>query len=189
MTVVRTGSSSRADRNAMGRAHYYSRTVVTPDNDNELYFLTASFARSIDGGRTLTTLARAAAPGGDHHDMWIDPTNGNRMIVAHDQGLSITHQPRGSWFRQRLTNAQIYHVTVDNEIPYNVLGNKQDEPSYRGPSNSRVIGGATARDLTRDVALGGWRRKWVGHTRPNQFEDHLVHRLGLGHGGRHRGAL
>ena len=34
----------------------------------------------------------------------------------------------------------MYHVTVDNEIPYNVLGNKQDEPTYRGPSNSRIQG-------------------------------------------------
>ena len=130
-----------ADRNAMGRAHYYSRTVVNADNENELYFLTASFAKSIDGGRTLTTLTRGDAPGGDHHDMWIDPTNGARMIVAHDQGLSISTNRGKSWFRQRLGNAQIYHVTVDNEIPYNVLGNKQDEPSYRGPSNSRLEGG------------------------------------------------
>ncbi|MFO0070586.1 MAG: WD40/YVTN/BNR-like repeat-containing protein, partial [Gemmatimonas sp.] len=76
------------DRNAMGRAHYYSRTAVATDNDNELYFLTASYARSIDGGRTLTTLTGGEAPGGDHHDIWIDPTNANRQIVAHDQGLS-----------------------------------------------------------------------------------------------------
>ena len=81
------------------------------------------------------------APGGDHHDIWIDPTNANRQIVAHDQGLSITINRGRTWYRQRLKNAQIYHVTVDNEIPYNVLGNKQDEPTYRGPSNSRLQGG------------------------------------------------
>ena len=129
------------DHNAMGRAHYYSRMAVAPDNDNEAYFLTASYAKSVDGGRTLTVLQRAEAPGGDHHDIWIDPTNANRQIVAHDQGLSITVNRGKTWFRQRLKNAQIYHVTVDNEIPYNVLGNKQDEPTYRGPSNSRLQGG------------------------------------------------
>ena len=129
------------DRNAMGRAHYYSHFAVAPDDEDELYFLTASYAKSIDGAQTLTTLQRAQAPGGDHHDIWIDPTNANRQIVAHDQGLSITINRGKTWFRQRLNNAQIYHVTVDNEIPYNVLGNKQDEPSYRGPSNSRIGGG------------------------------------------------
>ncbi|MEO8678553.1 MAG: sialidase [Vicinamibacterales bacterium] len=127
------------DHNAMGRAHYYSRMAVAPDDEDETYFLTAGFNKSIDGAQTLFPLPMA--PGGDHHDIWIDPTNANRMIVAHDQGLSISINRGRTWFRQRLTNAQIYHVTVDNEIPYNVLGNKQDEPSYRGPSNSRVQGG------------------------------------------------
>jgi len=156
------------DRNVMGRAHYYSRSVVNPDNENELYFLTASFAKSIDGGRTLTTLARAEAPGGDHHDMWIDPTNGSRMIVAHDQGLSISSNRGKTWFKQRLTNAQIYHVTVDNEIPYNVLGNKQDEPSYRGPSNSRIFGGGGAASANNGIiprgmwhSVGGGESGWA----------------------------
>ena len=129
------------DHNAMGRAHYYSRMAVAPDNENEAYFLTASYSKSIDGGRTITVLQRPESPGGDHHDIWIDPTNPNRQIVAHDQGLSITVNRGKTWYRQRLKNAQIYHVTVDNEIPYNVLGNKQDEPTYRGPSNSRLQGG------------------------------------------------
>ena len=82
------------DRNAMGRAHYYSRLAVAPDNADETYYLTASFAKSIDGGGTIVTMQGALAPGGDHHDMWIDPTNGDRQIVAHDQGLSIS-QNRG----------------------------------------------------------------------------------------------
>jgi photosystem II stability/assembly factor-like uncharacterized protein len=129
------------DHNVMGRAHYYSRMMVAPDNENEAYFLTASYSKTIDGGKTIVVQQRAEAPGGDHHDIWIDPTNPNRQIVAHDQGLSITINRGQTWYRQRLKNAQIYHVTVDNEIPYNVLGNKQDEPTYRGPSNSRLQGG------------------------------------------------
>ena len=145
------------DHNAMGRAHYYSRMAVAPDNENETYYLTSSYARSIDGGQTLTVLSGAEAPGGDHHDIWIDPINANRMIVGHDQGLSITINRGRTWFRQRLTNAQMYHVTTDNEIPYNVLGNKQDEPSYRGPSNSRV-GGSIPRAMWHSVGGGesGW---------------------------------
>ena len=145
------------DRNAMGRPHYYSRMAVAPDDPDEAYFLTASYVKTIDGGRTLNTVPRPQAPGGDHHDIWIDPTNGDRQIVVHDQGLSITVNRGKTWFRQRLTNAQIYHVTVDNEIPYNVLGNKQDEPSYRGPSNSRVRGGIS-RGMWHSVGGGesGW---------------------------------
>jgi photosystem II stability/assembly factor-like uncharacterized protein len=145
------------DHYAMGRAHYYSRMAVAPDDENETYFLTASYARSLDGGQTLTALSGAEAPGGDHHDIWIDPTNASRMIVGHDQGLSISINRGRTWFRQRLTNAQMYHVTTDNEIPYNVLGNKQDEPSYRGPSNSRV-GAGIPRAMWHSVGGGesGW---------------------------------
>ena len=84
------------------------------------------------------------------------------MIVGHDQGLSITENRGRSWFRQRLTNAQIYHVTVDNQIPYNVFGNKQDEPSYRGPSNSRVQGGRGA-GISRGMwhSVGGGESGWA----------------------------
>ncbi len=151
------------DRNVMGRAHYYSRMVVAPDDENEAYFLTASFAKTIDGGSTVNVLQRNEAPGGDHHDMWIDPTNPQRMIVAHDQGLSISQNRGRTWFRQRLLNAQMYHVTVDNEIPYNVLGNKQDEPSYRGPSNSRVQGFGGDGGISRGMwhSVGGGESGWA----------------------------
>ena len=63
------------------------------------------------------------------------------MIVGHDQGFSISANRGRTWYRNRLPNAQMYHVTVDSAIPYNVVGNKQDGPSYRGPSNSRIFGG------------------------------------------------
>jgi photosystem II stability/assembly factor-like uncharacterized protein len=150
------------DRNAMGRAHYYSRVVAAPDDPDETYYLTASYSKSIDGGATIVQQSGGRAPGGDHHDIWIDPTNGNRQIVAHDQGLSITQNRGQTWYRQRLLNAQIYHVTVDNEIPYNVLGNKQDEPSYRGPSNSRVVGGRGA-GISRGMwhSVGGGESGWA----------------------------
>ncbi|HEX9165083.1 MAG TPA: hypothetical protein VF862_04190, partial [Gemmatimonadales bacterium] len=150
------------DRNAMGRPHYYSRMAVSTGNENETYFLTASFAKSIDGGATIRVLQGQEAPGGDHHDIWIDPSDADRMIVAHDQGLSISQNRGKTWFRQRLLNAQMYHVTVDNSIPYNVFGNKQDEPTYRGPSNSRVMGGRGA-GISRGMwhAVGGGESGWA----------------------------
>jgi photosystem II stability/assembly factor-like uncharacterized protein len=157
------------DHLAMGRPHYYSRMAVAPDDEDEAYFLTASFARTTDGGRTLSLLQRDQAPGGDHHDMWIDPTNAERMIVAHDQGLSISLNRGRTWFRQRLTNAQMYHVTVDNEIPYNVLGNKQDEPTYRGPSNSRLASGIIPRAMWH--AVGGGES---GFATPDPVDSSIV---------------
>ena len=161
------------NRNAMGRPHYYSRVVVSPDDEDEAYFLTASFSVSTDGGRDINVIPREDAPGGDHHDMWIDPGNGNRMIVAHDQGLSISINRGKTWFRQRLTNAQMYHVTVDNEIPYNVLGNKQDEPTYRGPSNSRIQGQRRITGIPRGMwhHVGGGES---GFATPDPVDPNIV---------------
>jgi photosystem II stability/assembly factor-like uncharacterized protein len=141
------------DRNLGGRTHYYFRMAVSPDNENETYFLTAGFAVSLDGGRTILQGGGRSAPAGDHHDMWIDPTNGNRMAVAHDGGVSISVNRGRSWAAIELPIAQIYHVTVDNEIPYNVLGNMQDGPSYRGPSNGKT-GGGIPRSVWRTVGGG-----------------------------------
>ena len=163
------------DRNLACRQPYYTRTVVSTDNPDELYFLCATFSRSLNGGTTSSAAAgggggaaapRAAdsaradflgSPGGDNHDMWIDPTNANRMAVANDAGISISTTRGRSWLRQQLPIAQMYHVTADNRVPYYVYGNKQDGPSYRGPSNSRT-GGQITRSEWHGVEGGesGW---------------------------------
>jgi photosystem II stability/assembly factor-like uncharacterized protein len=151
------------DRNLACRQPYYTRLAVSTDNADETYFLCATFSRSLDGGATNSaagfvgaagggvaapaarvpadsTALRTPAlstPGGDNHDMWIDPSNANRMAIANDAGVSISTTRGRTWLRVQLPIAQMYHVTVDNRIPYYVYGNKQDGPSYRGPSNSR----------------------------------------------------
>ncbi len=163
-----------SDRNVAGRPHYYSRMAVAPDNEHEAYFLTASFSRTTDGGATLTTLrgypetagghALGAPPLGDFHDMWIDPTDGARMIVANDGGVGISLNRSRTWERFQFPNAQIYHVTTDNRIPYNVYGNRQDGPSFRGPSNSRVYGyGQMVNDISRGLwmTVGGSESGWT----------------------------
>ncbi|MEO7502982.1 MAG: sialidase [Gemmatimonadaceae bacterium] len=169
------------DRNLACRQPYYTRMAVSTDNPDETYFLCATFSRSLDGGVTNSAAgfgggvaAEAAAarvpadsaalrvpatstPGGDNHDMWIDPGNANRMIVANDPGVSISTTRGRTWLRVQLPIAQMYHVTVDNRIPYFVYGNKQDGPSYRGPSNSRS-GNTIARSEWHGVDGGesGW---------------------------------
>jgi photosystem II stability/assembly factor-like uncharacterized protein len=166
-----------ADRNAMGRAHYYSRMAVATDNDNETYFLTASYSKSLDAGATLTAQEGLASPGGDNHDMWIDPTNANRMSVANDSGVSISANRGRTWNHIRLPIAQMYHVTVDNQIPYFVYGNKQDGPSYRGPSNSRLeegvrgFGRSTIIPRSMWHTVGGGESGWAT---PDPVDPNIV---------------
>lgn len=149
------------NRNLAGRSAYYSRCAVAPDDADEVYFLSASFAVTTDGGDSAKTAnffnpTGVSAPGWDHHDMWIDPGNANRMIVGHDGGVSVSQNRGKTWFRIQLPIAQMYHVTVDNNIPYYVYGNRQDGPSLRGPSRSR-LGGFFSQGIPRGMwhSLGG----------------------------------
>src|SRR5215470_10094199 len=148
------------DRTLGGRTHYYFRLAVAPDNENETYYLTAAYSVSIDGGETIRPGSPGSSPGGDNHDMWIDPTNANRIAVANDGGVSISTTRGRTWYRIQLPIAQMYHVTVDNRIPYYVYGNEQDDPSYRGPSRSGGGGftGSIPRSSWHPVAGGesGW---------------------------------
>ena len=145
------------DRDLAGRSAYYSRCAVSPDDPDEVYFLAAAYSVTKDGGETSDVITGAGRPGWDHHDMWIDPTDADRMIVAHDGGVSISENRGQSWFRIQLPLAQMYHVAVDNNIPYYVYGNRQDGPSTRGPSRSRTggfFGGGIPRGMWHSVGGG-----------------------------------
>ena len=140
-----------------GRTAYYNNCAVAPDDADEAYFLTAPFVRSIDGGRTAQQQTGRRRPGGDNHDIWIDPTNGDRMIVGNDGGIAISQNRGTTWLRVNLPIAQMYHVTTDTKVPYNVYGNRQDGPSFRGPSNSRTGGfggGRISRGMWHSVGGG-----------------------------------
>lgn len=89
--------------------------------------------------------------GGDNHDVWIDPTNANRVLVANDAGVSISNNRGATYQRFLLPISQTYHVYADNEIPYNVMGNIQDKSSFRGPS--RTLSGGF---FGNGISLGYW---------------------------------
>ena len=132
------------DHTLTQRPAYYTRCAVAPDDDNEIYFLATSFIVSLDGGETFKIVPRNQSAGGDNHDMWIDPEDPDRMLVGNDGGVRISINHGKNWHRPRLPIAQMYHVYVDNQIPYYVYGNRQDGPSTRGPSNSRARGGISS---------------------------------------------
>jgi photosystem II stability/assembly factor-like uncharacterized protein len=152
-----------ADRQVAGRTHYYNRMAVEPDDPDEAYFLTAAWAKTRDGGKTTIDPPPLDAPGGDHHDIWIDPTNGNRIVVSHDGGVSISTNRAKTWLQIQLPIAQIYHVTVDDRIPYWVYGNRQDGPSSRGPSNSKLGVKDDQPNITRGMwmSVGGGESGWA----------------------------
>ncbi len=126
------------------RPHYASRVMVNPADEDEVYFAANSQSRTLDGGFTSETVPWS----GDCHDMWADPKIPNRMMISDDGGVIITLNRGKTWRRINLPIAQMYHVAVNNSIPYYVYGGKQDGPAYRGPSTGSFFGGW---DLTRSL--------------------------------------
>jgi len=154
------------DHNLTQRPHYYSRCAVAPDDPDEVYFCAVRFQRTKNGGETFQM---AAMVGGDNHDIWIDPTNADRMAVGNDQYVSISTNRGASWRGHGLPIAQLYHVAVDNQIPYYVYGNRQDGPSVRGPSNSLYGYGG--------IPLGEWHSVGgaeSGFAIPDPVDNHIV---------------
>ncbi|MXV95705.1 MAG: sialidase, partial [Gemmatimonadetes bacterium] len=171
------------DRDLAGRTAYYTRCEINPDDPDEAYFLAAAYSTTLDGGVTSSAAGFLQGPTWDNHDMWIDPYDGDRQIVGGDGGLAISGNRGRTWFRAQLPIAQMYHVTVDNAIPYNVMGNRQDGPSTRGPSNSRIgglFGVAIPRGLWHSVGGGE-----SGFATPDPTDPNIVwsSASGVGAGG------
>ena len=109
---------------------YFSQVYVAPDNPDIVYVVQTSMYRSTDGGQTFE--AFKGAPGGDdYHVMWIDPTNGKRILAGVDQGPTISVDGGHTWDLNwyNLPNGQFYHISTDTRFPYWIYGTQQDSGS------------------------------------------------------------
>src|SRR5579863_3022010 len=117
-------------RSLIGRAGYYIRLAVSPASDNEVLVANSSFHQSLDGGENF----KEVRWGGDTHDIWFDPANADRFVITDDGGMNITTVNGRGFHRVTLPIGQMYHVDVDNQIPYFFYSNMQDDGNMRGPS-------------------------------------------------------
>ncbi len=106
------------------RAWYFTHIFADPKAIDTVYVLNTGLFRSTDGGKTFALLP---APHGDHHGLWIDPINPNRLINGNDGGVTISVDGGRTWTRQNnQPTAQFYHVIADNRFPYYLYGAQQD---------------------------------------------------------------
>jgi photosystem II stability/assembly factor-like uncharacterized protein len=109
------------------RAWYFSTVLADPKAVDTVYAENTGLFRSTDGGKTFELLP---ARHGDHHGIWIDPTNTDRIIEASDGGASISFDRGKTWSTvYNQPTAQFYHVSADNRFPYNLYGAQQDNSS------------------------------------------------------------
>jgi len=122
------------------RAWYFSKVYADPKSADTVYLLNTGAFRSVDGGKTFNLLP---ARHGDHHGLWIDPQNPNRIGNVSDGGASISTDGGKTWTTlNNQPTAQFYHVAVDNAFPYHIYGAQQDNSNIgiASRSDSGVIG-------------------------------------------------
>jgi len=156
-----------------GQGGYNCGVYVDPQNPDVVYTLNTSSYKSVDGGRTFTGFK--GAPGGDDpQQMWIDPTNGKRMLFGYDQGAIVSLDGGAtwsSWYNQ--ATEQIYHLSVDNSFPYWVYGTQQDAGAIRTRSRGN-LGAITPLDWN---PVPGW--EW-GTIIPDPLDDNTLYASGSG---------
>jgi photosystem II stability/assembly factor-like uncharacterized protein len=148
------------------RAWYFSKIYADPKSVDTVYVLNTGAFKSVDGAKTFTLLP---ARHGDHHGLWIDPENPNRIGNANDGGASISMDGGKTWTTQNnQPTAQFYHVATDNAYPYHIYGAQQDNSNVGIASRSEE-GVITAQDWF--VAGGGE----CGFVVPDPRDWHIIY--------------
>jgi photosystem II stability/assembly factor-like uncharacterized protein len=159
-----------------GQGAYSSGVFVDSQNPDVLYTMSTAMYRSTDGG--VTFQAFKGAPGGeDYHKLWVDPTNGSRMLVGSDQGASVTLDNGHTWslwYTEAIS--QIYHVATDNRYPYWIMGAQQDTGAVM----------ISSRGTWGQVNFTDWSplpSSEFGIVRPDPKNPHIIYGVGYGPGG------
>ena len=137
------------DKNLWQRPWYYMNLQADPKNENGLIILNVDAWQSKDGGKVFKKIE---VHHGDTHDVWINPKNPENFIIADDGGAEVTFNGGGAFSDIDIPTAQFYHVSVDNDFPYNVYGAQQDNSSIR--IASRTNGYSIGKDAWYRVAGG-----------------------------------
>ncbi|MEQ9424819.1 MAG: glycosyl hydrolase [Cyclobacteriaceae bacterium] len=125
----KTWKKTNEDRGLRQRAWYYSRIYADTQNEDIVYVMNVRYYRSKNGGETFEEFN---APHGDHHDLWIDPDNNQRMAIADDGGAQVSNDGGANWTTYlNQPTAQFYRVTTDNYFPYRIYGAQQDNSTVR----------------------------------------------------------
>ncbi len=118
------------------RPFYYSQVRVDPKDPNRVNWSSTPVKYSSDGGKTAGNTTQGLHV--DHHAMWIDPNDPQRVITGNDGGIGVSADRGGNWlFPNSIALGQFYNISADMAVPYRVCGGLQDNGSWCGPSRRK----------------------------------------------------
>ena len=125
------------DAATLCRGFYYADLRVDPQNADRVYAIACQLSVSIDGGRNFRPISQSIH--GDHHGLWIDPTDPKRIWQVNDGGIAESRDKGVTWsFPNRFALAQFYQLHADNREPFYYLGGGlQDNGNWVGPNRTR----------------------------------------------------
>ncbi len=161
----KTWAKINQDRALLQRAWYYCRIYADSQNEDLVYVMNVSYGISKDGGKTFEL---KNAQHGDHHDLWIDPDNNQRMIIGDDGGAQVSNDGGNNWTTyHNQPTAQFYRVSTDNHFPYRIYGAQQDNSSIRIPH--RTGGNAVTEKNWDALSIGE-----SAHLAPDPLNDDVI---------------
>ncbi len=109
----------------------FGQIRVDPNDENTIYIMGVPLSVSNDGGKTYRSLWGMH---GDHHGMWIDPSNSDYIVNVNDGGIVISYDRGKTWrqFTHNLPLCQFFNIAYDMDTPFRVYGSMQDHGSFRG---------------------------------------------------------
>ncbi len=117
------------------RPFYFSTLAVAPNDPQRVYFNSFYLMVSNNGGKTAKPLDKSVHV--DHHALWIDPTDPERILEGNDGGAYASLDGGKTWrFLDDLPIEQVYAIATDNRKPFDVCVGLQDNSGWCGPSNT-----------------------------------------------------
>ncbi|MBX2816903.1 MAG: hypothetical protein KTR24_12935 [Saprospiraceae bacterium] len=146
------------------RPFYFSRLTVDPTDENKIYKCGLNLSISEDGGEGFRQVGSGVHS--DIHAIWVSKSNSDYVVIGTDGG-GYRSLDGGYLFEMfmNLPLSQFYHISVDNDTPFNVYGGLQDNGTWFGPSR-----GSSGMIRNSDWDITNWGDGFYSFRHPTKKE-------------------